>query len=583
MANEALFDVAQVLKTLKGARERPASFAVGDGGTPDKALLVVDRQKTGEQLFALIKKEGLTKGFWGTVTCDGSRAVFVSDKPASGQKKLLEGWFRKNKLSMKPVIGDDTDPGTPPDTGEKTPEAGPVKPPSGEARAAPGREADAESGGEAESDEDEAGEDTPAGSIFSAEVIKAQLARAKTRPVFFAFGRGRTAGENLLALHPKRAGTKLALLIKKENGAAKGNFGTVSVTSSTATFACEKEPISGLKKMIRALLKAWELNVKVVIVGPGGVVEEPDDEADDDGSAGTAADPVDEAARLAALRQQLDAALPGLKAVFVARPDRADDIRAVYRACDGAVKAGDAGQAAALLARLTVLASDDDPESRALTDLRRERDELLPVLKAAAAGQTERTATIREQWRVADEALKRRDATMAATALARLRELASPVTGASPGDGDAGMGQDPAADPQAAAFRAQWAAMRERLQAEGDRVAAQFAALQATLLKYDDGDLTRISKTGIPPVAEDVARFVAALVAEIGIAADAPAAAYQRAAAAALKQTATLRHHLDSEDRITGCDSNPFNVKVAVKATLGEVLDALEPLLQRVA
>jgi hypothetical protein len=269
MPNDAAFDAALITKTLKAARGQAVGFAFGVAGSAEGNLLAVDRKKTGEQLFAAIKKAGLAKGFWGTATSEGSAVLFASEKPASGQQKLLEEWFRRNKVGLKAVIGD----------GWQT-EAEAIEAPPLDGAKDPAR-AEEVAEDEVDEEEDEEEEEEPTPRVFTPEEVAKQLARARKRPVSFAFGVGADPEGALLALHARHPGKKLGALIKQANQATKGSYGQVTVEGRLATFRCEKAPIAGLKKLIRARLKLWELEFKVAIMGPEGEVVEPGDEVDD--------------------------------------------------------------------------------------------------------------------------------------------------------------------------------------------------------------------------------------------------------------------------------------------------------------
>lgn len=515
MPIDSLLDVQQVARVLKGARTT-LSFAFGDGGSAEN-LLAVDKVKTGEQLFAIIRKHGPGRGFWGTVDCDGSVAVFVSAKPASNQKKLLEDWFRKNKIAIKPQLSE----GEPEATPSPKPDPKSVKPESRE---------------EGEDEEDVA-------RIFTLPEIKKHLARAKKEPVFFAFGLAKDPADNRLALHPRQPGARLAALIRRDNGATRLSFGTLTMVGTRITFLCEKEPITGLRKMLRALFRGWKLAVKITVIGPEGeVVERGDEEDEDEALEGESLETEDQPDRLETLRSELEALLPLLKQVAAAEPGQADELKSLYRDGQAAVAAGKEAEARRIVERLGGLTGTRPVDGRAAA-IRAELDILLPRLKEAARASGD--TMLRDQWRAAGELAAAGDLDAAAAILARLEAAAGGVGGEENSDGSA-----------------LWAETQTELLAALKTVTTRLDALGAELKRQDDDDLSAIARITLPEIASDIENRVASLM-KAGVS-QAPSLA------------GVLRRHLSSDERIDAVDRNPYGVKVAVKETLGHALDLLE-------
>lgn len=528
MASDTLFESDYAVRMIKLSRQQPINFAFGFGGAGENALLA-DKVKTGPQLFALLKKEKFAKGFWGTLSSDGSVVTFSCVRQMSGQQKMLLEWLRAQKLSLKPAVVAAVDGEEGAEAEKEDAATNPTPPPSPADRRDTGATArkvqeeeddEEEDEGETAQDEDEAPEEdeseeeeddeTLLQKIFTAAELKKNILYAKKKPVFFAFGRGEDAGSNLLALHRRQNGRKLVTLIKRENGATKGSFGTATTEGKIVTFQCEKAPLGGLKRMIRALLKERKLGFKVVVAGPDGVVEEEEDDA-----TGTAAAPTSDTV----------------------------------------------GQDQETLARL-----------------REQFDALLPALKAAAKN-PEWIGPIREKWRQGEAALKAGNTDGAEAAVGELEQLLARV-GEVNEESSRETGTETA---QPMDLPERWTQARDTLSDAGAQALKQLDALKGTLLGYDDDDLKTVANSGITGIAQTVETYLKGMLDPTDVEAGAPPAQYRKAAATALVTCTQALAFLNSDERIDGCDRNPFSVKVTLTTDFTAVITEFETVLRSAA
>jgi hypothetical protein len=118
------------------------------------------------------------------------------------------------------------------------------------------------------------------------------------------------------------------------------------------------------------------------------------------------------------------------------------------------------------------------------------------------------------------------------------------------------------------AVRAAVRAWREASEA----VDAQVSALQAVLKASADPDLQEIADFGMVALSGGNRTRILAAVAELEHADPPPPEL--------LKRTATIvakcRAHFASDPKVRGFDSNPFGVKVSIRATLTPVLQQIE-------
>jgi molybdopterin converting factor small subunit len=443
MPSDQMFDPGIVQKLIKAAKDEPVSFAFGSAGG-DKTVLAVDKLKAPGQLLLAAKKESGGKACCGTVAGSGMEATFVCDSPLPGMKKMLDEWFRRNKISMKAVVvGEQAEEAKQADEVKR---AESIKPVEREAKKADAdsKQADSKEVGRDEKKAEADEEEEASSQLFDPEMIRRRLRIAKDKPMNFAFGMGKD-GPNLLALHPRREGQQLAMIIKRENGATRGTFGSVNVDATVAEFHCEKTPVPGLKKMLRAMFKEWKLALRIKIFGPEGEFVEAGDEDDEvaDGAPEAKADAETKAEQparpqadqaVAALRAELEALFPKLKPIVDADATRGAEIRATYKDCDTSLKAGDAGKAQDALEQLRRLAAAGTAGAEA-EKLREARDNLLPALKELAKN-AEVGANIQALWHDSVAALKDGNLVAAGAAIESLRMIAE---GGAPGPQDAGL------------------------------------------------------------------------------------------------------------------------------------------------
>ncbi|WP_445682430.1 hypothetical protein [Radicibacter daui] len=336
MSTDALLESEYAIKMIKASRQKPMNFAFAFSGPLENAL-VADKIRTGPQLFALLKKKKYTKGFWGELSFEGSSIEFTVNKEITGQQKLLTEWLREHGLPLKVAVapaGDGAD--MEPDTATDLPKA---------------REEEAE--------EEDDGEEEPGQKIFRPQTIKKNILRARNEPFHFAYGAGADGADDLLALHKRAAGRKLAALIKQNNGAVKGAFGTVTLDGKIATFQCERRPPAGLPRRLMKLFKGWKLPFRPVVLGPDGVIE-PDGDLEERQSEGS--DAVSE--RLAEFKRKRDDYIGPLQSIIKTRPETEKEIRDLYRELDSALSASNSDAAARALERVEAMIGSTGPEER---------------------------------------------------------------------------------------------------------------------------------------------------------------------------------------------------------------------------
>ncbi len=519
----AAMDPGLVARFIRAAKQDdPIPFAFGAGASPEQSCLLVDKSKPVGTLLTTAKREA-GKAFGGTVYCQGSDVTFHSDDAPSNATKAISDWFKANKLSLKPTVS-----------------------------AAPVAEED-----------DEDVEEGPA--LFAQAQVEKGLRRARKKPVNFAFALGRKPEDSLLAIHVRKKPEQLAMLARKESGSARGGFGTLSADGAKlAEFHCERDPPPGMRKHLRMLFRGWGLKTKVKIFGPDGEFVEAGDEEDDEDAAPAAATdaPSADDAALAGLRQRLQAVFADLKQLAKSDPARGDAARSGYSACEAAIKAGDAAEAGRqmdALDRLLAAAGSAPPGDGATDALKAELARLMPGLKEAAK-LPDRTAPVREQWRLADTAIKGGDARGAEAAMVQLRELARLPAG------EAGL----------AAALAAWAKRRAEYRDASELVDRQIAALQAVLRQSDDEDLEEIAEAGLNAVTGNFRVSMMAAMAEVD-AASGPA--FRTAAAKAMRNIEAFQDHIGSDERVEAVDENPFGVTVSIRETLGGALSGLRDAL----
>lgn len=102
---------------------------------------------------------------------------------------------------------------------------------------------------------------------FSDPVLILKLIRgAKSAPVQFAFVQGSSPENSLLGVARRKPGKQIYAALKKEAGAAKGCWGSVSMEGGQAVFSCEK-PMSGFDKHLVKWLRLKKIRLKASLAG----------------------------------------------------------------------------------------------------------------------------------------------------------------------------------------------------------------------------------------------------------------------------------------------------------------------------
>lgn len=95
-----IYDPATIIALIRRARTRAFPFAFGVAG--DRPLLAVHPRMDPLRLARMVRSEGAQRGVWGTVSLDGSVAVFACEKdPFPGVKKGIRQWFKEQRLAAR--------------------------------------------------------------------------------------------------------------------------------------------------------------------------------------------------------------------------------------------------------------------------------------------------------------------------------------------------------------------------------------------------------------------------------------------------------------------------------------------------
>jgi hypothetical protein len=392
-------DPSRVEKIIKGAKTDDVPFAFGPGATAELSVMAVDKTKAGKALLELCRKEGAKKGAFGTVRLEGGTAVLTCRHNAVSQlEKAVLAYFKLHKISLKVDLAADVGELTAAEEEDEEEERAsgraeevarrdPAKGGADEEEEDAAEDEDkSEVEGRAEdraedrakdkpkdeaaAEEDEDEEDVPEGKIFDPAVIVPLIRKAKKRARPFAFGPG--PDRDLLAMHPKTEGVRLAKKLREE-GAKKGVWGTVLLDGSVAVFTCEKEPFAGVKKGLKRWFKDHKLTLKFRVQGPDGDYDDPED--DEPGSDEPVANP-----EIAAMRLQLDNARPRIAAALAQAPGRQADIDRELAEFEDAAAMGDVAGAREALYALAALARP--PQNPAIDALRAHLEKARPRLVA---------------------------------------------------------------------------------------------------------------------------------------------------------------------------------------------------------
>lgn len=210
MSDNDLTDPKKVDRLIKGAKSG-VNFAFDAGSK----TMAADKSKSGKALAKILDAKSSDEAY-GRVTVDGKLAVFDLEKGEASYQKLLNDWMRKNGLgSLQAAIGGD----------------------------------DVTDDDEDDPDEDEDGE-----KVLQQDFIRLCLKKSRRVPQHFGFGIGKEA--DMLAVHPRRPGLKLARLVKKRSRAVKLAYGTLALEGRLLRFDCINKPVTGMKKRTISLLKS---------------------------------------------------------------------------------------------------------------------------------------------------------------------------------------------------------------------------------------------------------------------------------------------------------------------------------------
>jgi hypothetical protein len=180
------------------------------------------------------------------------------------------------------------------------------------------------------------------------EELKSNLALARKRPLAFELCLGKSPETTVLLNHKTKDPETVGRLAKKEGETSKVVFGMMSVGGKNLDLSIACDPIPGLARKTKEMLKAAGLKFKVRILdASGNLLEENSDDEDQDGPApgeaspqGSAPEPDPQQVRWDETRPRVEAALD--KAGGQADLTRA---RAAWGAALARASAGDLGGA----------------------------------------------------------------------------------------------------------------------------------------------------------------------------------------------------------------------------------------------
>ncbi|HMO07105.1 MAG TPA: hypothetical protein PKD10_05580 [Paracoccaceae bacterium] len=296
--------------------------------------------------------------------------------------------------------------------------------------------------------------------------LKSNLAFARKRPLAFGLCLGKAAETTVLLNHKTKEPEALGRLAKKEGETTKVVFGTMAVEGKNLDLACQSDPIPGLARKTKEMLKALGLKMKVRILdAEGNVLEEQGDE-DDEGNDLVAQDddaPTDpEQERWNTTRPEVEAALDRAEAEGKAdlTGPRADWQDALARAGEGDFSGavGLAERAARAIAAAAEAKGADMADDAARWAA--EAAQLRPMVEQAMRTALPETKKIAAVWDFAqskttgpapDFAFAMKSAPMIRKLVGEVLKKAQDVTGIGPGSGggQGGSSARPAA-PQAA-------------------------------------------------------------------------------------------------------------------------------------
>jgi hypothetical protein len=126
------------------------------------------------------------------------------------------------------------------------------------------------------------------------------------------------------------------------------------------------------------------------------------------------------------------------------------------------------------------------------------------------------------------------------------------------------------------AFYQLWSEAKKGWTEASEKVDDQLAALGSKLKASGDADYKDIAEQGLTSITGGLKTpLMAAIMGVDG----ATGTSRGKAIDKARKAAEAFRKHIDSDERVTVCDENPFDVPVSISSTLGEALDKLDEAL----
>lgn len=409
MADAKLFDAAEVKKLLRASSGQPIGYAFLLGKSVDDHLFGASKKMPGKRIFQDGKKaSGSNRGVFGEASLDGKTLTVTCKGPAAASmEKAIQQWLKKNGMQYAVSLvsaGDAEDEGEG-DDGETETDADRKAAPEAKATASaakpkdegkddgkkgapPAPDEEPEDQPEEATDEQEAEDEDdegPADQVFDPEFLKTMMRQARREPRVFAFGLGKSRDEDLMAAHRRRTGKRLFAMIKKENSATKGTWGTFTLDGKLLTLTCERKPVPGLARIVKLYFKTKGLPaLRIQVIGPDAVAEieeegdiDPaalaeavaaadaaeaiaDDEVADGDDAAPAPDaeeaqPAPDAGpdpRATTLAQQFKAMMPELKERATADAAAKQRLTPLVNGFRAALTAGNVDEAAGLMAQL---------------------------------------------------------------------------------------------------------------------------------------------------------------------------------------------------------------------------------------
>ena len=111
-----------------------------------------------------------------------------------------------------------------------------------------------------------------------------------------------------------------------------------------------------------------------------------------------------------------------------------------------------------------------------------------------------------------------------------------------------------------------------------DAVNGQLEKLRVALLDENDPELKRIAEFGLNAITADHKVPLQAAILDLD---RTPDSAKAKLISQTRERVTEFRDHIETDERVEACDDNPFNVKVAIRATLDPALAQMEQALSQ--